>query len=64
MNWVESLRVEMNWIELKEHNAQENIQRNGCYALGTLAKNGKKRREVISMSFYVYVLACACKCLV
>ena len=56
--------IEVTLTAMKEHKAQEEIQRNGCHALGNLAFNGRKRREVISVSFYVHVLAWACKCLV
>ena len=56
--------IEVTLTAMKEHTAQEEIQGNGCRALGNLALNGRKRREVISVSFYVHVLAFACKYLV
>ena len=56
--------IEVILTAMKEHTAQEEIQITGCHALGTLAFNGRKRREGISVRFYVHVLACACKCFV
>ena len=56
--------IEVTLTAMRMYTLSAEVQEMGCHALGCLALNGRKRREVISMSFHLYFLAFACKCLV